>query len=181
MRKTTKQCRNCNKDFIVAIKELNRTDKPSGLFCTKSCCNAYNNARREQKEKICKLCGSKYTSSSSHSKYCSKSCKQKDYRLKQKSNNVYDRQLLDTLGEYSCEICQWDEAPRDVHHITPVSQGGKNEINNLITLCPNHHRMVHRNLFSQDYLLQIVKSRTISSSLKLVLTKIKEQDAKSGN
>jgi 5-methylcytosine-specific restriction endonuclease McrA len=31
----------------------------------------------------------------------------------------------------------------DIHHLVPVSRGGKNELGNLITLCRAHHRWVH--------------------------------------
>ena len=31
----------------------------------------------------------------------------------------------------------------DVHHITPLSEGGRNEFDNLTTLCSAHHRMSH--------------------------------------
>lgn len=55
------------------------------------------------------------------------------------------------------------KASCDVHHIIPVSNGGKNEITNLITLCPNCHRMVHRNLISEEKLKKFRESWTISS------------------
>ena len=42
-------------------------------------------------------------------------------------------------------------------------EGGKNEVQNLITLCPNCHRLAHRNLLSEDKLRELVDLRTISS------------------
>ena len=32
----------------------------------------------------------------------------------------------------------------DVHHLQPRSEGGKNTLENLITLCTAHHRAAHR-------------------------------------
>jgi 5-methylcytosine-specific restriction endonuclease McrA len=32
----------------------------------------------------------------------------------------------------------------DVHHIHPLSEGGRNTLHNLLTLCTAHHRAVHR-------------------------------------
>ena len=32
----------------------------------------------------------------------------------------------------------------DVHHLRPRSEGGKNTLENLITLCTAHHRATHR-------------------------------------
>lgn len=176
MSKTERSCKNCNKPFLVENKEINRGN---GLFCTISCATSYNNSKQSYNiSNICKHCGKSFLSIKV-SKYCSSSCKQKNYRFKKKSNIGYDKQLTLLLQEYPCEICDWKEAPRDVHHIIPVSNNGKTIFENLISLCPNHHRMVHYNLFSQDYLLKIAKSRTISSSLESLLVKIKskEQDA----
>lgn len=41
---------------------------------------------------------------------------------------------------YRCSICGFDFHVQ-VHHITPVAEGGNNDFPNLITLCPNHHVM----------------------------------------
>lgn len=180
--KTERNCKNCNKSFLAENREINRG---YGLFCTQSCATSYNNnviSLNVNISNICKHCGLSFKSNKIV-KYCSYSCKQKNYRFKRKSGNIYDTQLTLLLKEYPCEICNWKEASRDVHHIIPVSENGKTILENLISVCPNHHRMIHNNLFSQDYLLKIVKSRTISSSLESLLIKIKskEQDAKSGN
>lgn len=180
MNKIERNCKNCNKSFLAPLKEIKRGN---ALYCSLSCAVIFTNLNKPLSIiNICKHCGNSFNSANI-SKYCSSSCKHKNYRLKKKSGNLYDRQLTSLLKEYPCEICDWKEAIRDVHHIIPVSENGKTVINNLISLCPNHHRMVHCNLFSQDYLLKIVKSRTISSSLEslLKIIKSKEQDANSGN
>jgi len=41
-----------------------------------------------------------------------------------------------------CEICGW-KYHVDLHHILELSNGGTNDIKNLICLCPNHHKLVH--------------------------------------
>src|SRR5262249_28624422 len=38
-----------------------------------------------------------------------------------------------------CESERWLE----VHHILPVSKGGRNQLDNLITLCSTHHKLQH--------------------------------------
>lgn len=38
-----------------------------------------------------------------------------------------------------CAICGYDKHV-DIHHIEPVYSGGTDELENLIPLCPNHHR-----------------------------------------
>jgi len=180
--KIDKNCKQCNVLFLADIREIKRGN---AKFCSITCGAIYNNTQREQNlnDLICKHCSNSFKSSSLFTKYCSQSCKLKNYRFKKKSGNIYDRQLEILIKEYPCEICNWDEAQRDAHHIIHVSKGGKSIIENLISVCPNHHRMIHSNLLSQDYLYQIAKSRTISSSLESLLIKIKskEQDANSGN
>lgn len=43
-----------------------------------------------------------------------------------------------------CEICKYGFVPvLQVHHIIPVSEGGDNEQENLILLCPNCHKILH--------------------------------------
>jgi len=37
----------------------------------------------------------------------------------------------------------------EIHHITPVSRGGKDTIENLVTLCHDHHKLIHETFFSQ--------------------------------
>jgi hypothetical protein len=181
--KINKLCKFCNNEFLADTREINRGH---ALFCNLSCSQSYNNSQRELtnlKIHVCKHCSKEFKSVSNYSKYCSKLCKAKNYRIKKKSNNPFDRKLEELIREYPCEICNWSEYTRDVHHIIPVSKDGKSVINNLISLCPNHHKMADHNLFSQDYLLKIAKFRTISSSLESLLIKIKskEQDANSGN
>lgn len=172
-------CLNCDKTFLADKKEINRSN---AKFCSISCGSSFKKNKQPNLQSICKHCGTKFNSINV-AKYCSNSCKQKNYRLKKKSSNMFDRQLEILIRNYPCEICGWDLSPRDTHHINPVSKGGKTTIDNIISLCPNHHRMVHYNLISQDYLYKIVNSRTISSSLDNLLIKIKskEQDARAGN
>lgn len=40
----------------------------------------------------------------------------------------------------------------DVHHIIPLKEGGKDEYENLIALCPNCHRMADRNKIDKESL-----------------------------
>jgi hypothetical protein len=44
-----------------------------------------------------------------------------------------------------CGCRQWT----DIHHIRPVSIGGSNEADNLLTLCRSHHRQAHLSPFAR--------------------------------
>lgn len=49
--------------------------------------------------------------------------------------------LLEQAG-HRCTICK--EPYFDLHHINPIENGGMTEYDNLIVLCPNCHRRVHK-------------------------------------
>jgi hypothetical protein len=61
--------------------------------------------------------------------------------------------------DYRCVVCGFDLVT-DVHHIIPRSAGGSNDMANLLTLCPNHHRLADLGIISVDHLI-----RTDSSGL----------------
>jgi predicted HNH restriction endonuclease len=50
-----------------------------------------------------------------------------------------------------CEVCGWkidkvlgtNGDGLEIHHIIPVSKGGKDTMDNTIVLCPNHHKIIH--------------------------------------
>jgi hypothetical protein len=49
----------------------------------------------------------------------------------------------------ACVICGF-HLVTEVHHITPVSSGGLHECANLVTVCPNHHRLAHVGLINLE-------------------------------
>jgi hypothetical protein len=64
-----------------------------------------------------------------------------------------NRRFVEELREiYSgqCQICLW--SPRNIyetdlcesHHVRWLSRGGEDKRENLVLLCPNHHRAIHR-------------------------------------
>lgn len=64
-----------------------------------------------------------------------------------------DRNLGEQLRELyagECQICGW--APRHIyraelceaHHVRWLSRGGDDALANLVLVCPNHHRAIHR-------------------------------------
>jgi hypothetical protein len=86
------------------------------------------------------------------------SVQRREYLIKSSPlrNRALAKKLLD-LYEGACQICQW--RPRDIygvdacetHHIQWISRGGKDELKNLVLICPNHHRAIHRTDAAFDY------------------------------
>jgi 5-methylcytosine-specific restriction endonuclease McrA len=54
-----------------------------------------------------------------------------------------------------CAFCAFTMS--DVHHITPRSKGGNNAPENLIVLCPNHHRLCHHGLLAETTMREQVQ------------------------
>lgn len=160
MKTVEKNCETCGKSFSVRFTEVQRGN---GKYCSRTC--SAKAPKSLKFEHICKHCGEKFKSASKASKYCSNSCKQKNYRLKSKGD-VNMKKFYKIFENIPCELCNWDKSSRDLHHIVEVSNGGKNELDNLLNVCPNCHRMIHNNLISKDTLLKSIQTRTISSSSK---------------
>jgi hypothetical protein len=64
-----------------------------------------------------------------------------------------DRALVERLRDLyagECQICRW--APRrlydqelcEAHHVRWLSRGGGDALSNLVLVCPNHHRAIHK-------------------------------------
>ena len=125
-RKIEKECQFCGKSFQADIREVNRGN---AKYCSLSC--AAKAPKSLQYEQVCKQCGQKFMSSSKNTKYCSDSCKQKNYRARQKSlseNGTSIKNYYKIFENIPCELCQWDKTTRDLHHIIEVSNGGTNEL-----------------------------------------------------
>jgi 5-methylcytosine-specific restriction endonuclease McrA len=168
-----KKCLFCKQEFNADKREHNRGN---AKYCNLSCQCKHRNSIRPLRNCTCMCCKDNFQSVNTKAKYCSNKCKTKYYRLLIAGTDDVPYAFRYVLPTLSCANCNWKEAPRDIHHIVSLSKGGKHTFNNLITLCPNCHRLAHRKLLSKYKLRKLVKSRTISSSLIN-----KEMDALAGN
>ena len=71
------------------------------------------------------------------------------WNIEAKSGRLIDDEW-DTLRKsalyrdnYTCQGCGQCGIPLDVHHIIPVSRGGNNWLNNLLSLCRECHTRIH--------------------------------------
>lgn len=62
------------------------------------------------------------------------------------------KSIVDALKEkyhYKCQICGFNFKMKngngycEAHHLVPLSTGGSQMQENVIIICPNHHRMLH--------------------------------------
>jgi len=73
-------------------------------------------------------------------------------RQSEQKIRVYDHSIVETLKKlyrYRCQICSYSSQEYGVHiieahHILPFSETRNNDSDNILILCPNHHRLIHR-------------------------------------
>lgn len=175
-------CSQCGKTFYRSPAER----KLNNNYCSRTCANqaqsraiqdAPNLRTTEGTEVKCIHCGNSfYVKPHRHkkAKYCSRACFHaqrfgRSLRAGEKNiegtnnpnykgtSNLVTARLTGRkhLGT-KCMICGWDEIT-DIHHIIPRRHGGTNNIENLIVLCPNHHRLADIGRISQAELFNITR------------------------
>ena len=122
--------------------------------------------------KVCIKCGTNITWRGSKAKYCKKCARQNvsESQLKLiKEHNArslkYKNKIL-YLYDRKCAICKWSlggvgNKPSnglEIHHVRPVTQGGEDNIENLILLCPNCHKMAHTAYYNEKFLKGFIKT-----------------------
>ncbi len=53
------------------------------------------------------------------------------------------KEIVYFIFDNRCYACHCDDQILHMHHILPISEGGSDEIDNLILLCPSCHTVVH--------------------------------------
>lgn len=61
------------------------------------------------------------------------------------------KEIKEQVGEPSCYFCGFSEYV-ELHHLIPVSWGGLDEKDNLMWLCPNHHKLIHSKICYLKYI-----------------------------
>ena len=81
--------------------------------------------------------------------YCSPACRfvkmkrrSRPRRPRAVSTDQRTRKKVRARDGEACRFC-WTRKDLHVHHIIYRSQGGSDELHNLITLCAEHHAVVH--------------------------------------
>lgn len=57
-------------------------------------------------------------------------------------NQIERNKIIAERDNYKCRLCL-DTFDLQVHHITPISEGGKNTVDNLLLLCRRCHHFIH--------------------------------------
>jgi len=131
----------------TTLKEYNKQNPREKILYKYTCdfCNETYFSRRKVKD--------------DRHKYCPKCKSILGRKYIEESTSILDlpkSTMIKVLKRHGCEcaICGWNESTCDVHHIIPKSKGGSDENDNLILVCPNHHRILHtiKDKYSYEYL-----------------------------
>jgi 5-methylcytosine-specific restriction endonuclease McrA len=71
-------------------------------------------------------------------------------------DNISSRTFSKILerAKVGCSLCGWNESSCDTHHIIERKHGGTNAMDNLIAVCPNCHRIIHKlKKYSKEFLV----------------------------
>jgi predicted restriction endonuclease len=89
---------------------------------------------------------------------CSKKCRYVIVSNKLSGPKSDTRRFALLRDGYKCAVCGFDTTV-EVHHIIGKRRnggGGTDHIENLITLCPNHHTMADKGLIAEDELARYI-------------------------
>lgn len=103
-------------------------------------------------EIVCPVCKKSFRNVSNRRKYCSTECfrsTRMTFKRTQLSNRTWQKMFKRAFPDWRCPYCSWTET-FDVHHIISKKDGGDNNLENLILLCPNHHSLITRNVWNPD-------------------------------
>ena len=135
-------CKNCGKEDEHHAKGL--------------CFNCYRRMAWQPKKKECPSCKEvKVIHAKGYCKYCYTKIFYTEYsRLaSRKQYSGITKEVFDKLPK-KCLICGFDKII-DVHHLIAKSKGGSHSLDNLIALCPNHHKMTHHADYQKEMLARV--------------------------
>ena len=183
------RCSKCGKEYTVNCTPAAFAAGRYKRNCSRQCANS-RNMTPEIKQKIadsvkktaaenekpkynytCESCGKEFTTEHAIKKgrriHCDE-CKQKRSHYKNDITSILDvskRTVTKILhrSNKGCSICGWNESTCDIHHVIPRSKGGNNDLDNLIVVCPNCHRIIHTsNKYSTEFLKMLTIDKTFS-------------------
>ena len=76
----------------------------------------------------------------------------RERKLSEHYSRIYNKSVPDNLKKLyqnKCQICQYTSEEFGVsiveaHHIIPFCESANNNAENIVILCPNHHRLLHK-------------------------------------
>jgi hypothetical protein len=120
-------------------------------YCSRGC-YTIDRASPKLAERIC-ICEKKYKPNRASQTACSRSCATKLSRKswstvgKDAPRNSSERNLMKLQHEFGIKTCMVEGCTYDralsIHRLFPGKLGGKYEVGNMFSICPNHHTEAH--------------------------------------
>lgn len=183
-------CVKCGKEYTVICTETQFKNNKFRKTCSSSCANSHEmtderrqkiskgvlryNKEKDKKEYvyICECCGKEFITDKRfkvNRKIHCPECIQNRKHFNDDPKSILDlskRTISKILhrANKGCAICGWNESTCDIHHIIERKNGGKDNIDNLIIVCPNCHRIIHNNKkYSIEYLQNLSIDKNFSN------------------
>lgn len=118
--------------------------------------------RRNDITKQCEICGKDFTvpQARAAARYCSMQCAGVGHsqlltgrRTVETWKSTAFRGMIRAQFVDRCAVCGWDEARNDVCHIVARKDGGEDAFENIVMLCPNHHRLFDTKKISPEAII----------------------------
>lgn len=151
--KVKKACGICGKTFEVTPAMVDIRKTCGNDECYRKWQGLTTSARGQNKQKIhCDYCDNplwRFPSQIKKYNFCNRFCQAQHHSALFNGPNAgnwnggdkkYWKKHAMIRDNHRCVICGFDIII-NVHHIIPKIKGGTNYLDNLITLCPNHHKM----------------------------------------
>jgi len=113
--------------------------------------------KKRNKTKVCGFskCNRRfYPKRAYHQKYCSIKCTRNaviERRYGRIIKGEPNRLLVLSYFNYECQVCGIEENPSKlvIHHIVPLSLGGRHHFSNITILCKKCHKNIHHGIFDK--------------------------------
>lgn len=147
-------CASCGKEFPVAPYRLKQVSKPA-KYCSATCRVAGITKPRLVQD--CRQCGKKLpframTGKGSHYLFCDRSCSTKWHSTNLRGSRFgrqRNQEMNMILYGKECAICGFNRV-LEFAHLIPAALGGTIHFHNILPLCPNHHKLMDKNLLTEE-------------------------------
>lgn len=155
------------------------------LYCSSECRDKHWAERPSSEhpayksiELDCAICGKHFAAPPArlkhHQVYCSMECGREGRRRKisgeARKSRPYGTRKAKVRDHFSCRICGFDLAVH-AHHIIHRKNAGSSHIDNLITLCPNHHALAHAGVLTEEEMrAALLSPLPVSGTLRIKAT-----------
>ena len=137
------KCQSCNKEVKKWAYELKKL-KNINEYCCKQCI-----ADKTKEQRICPICNATFTAYKREKKItCSYACSNKHFRIGENNGNWKQDSYRSTCFLYhkkQCVVCG-ELNLVEVHHYN--GDHNDNRIENLVPICPTHHKYMHSRFMS---------------------------------